>query len=176
MAETKTARSATKSGSGRSSPNGARAKSSSRGSTKSASRGRSNGRKTTGSRARSASGSKRSGASGSKRSSASSGSPKPGTESPVAKAVGRAKGPAIAGGAALVGLAGGLALQNGKKRTGLGAIRPKLNLSLPKGKGSTVKVLGGAAKEIAKGGYKIGQLTSEVQKVRKAVEASDSGK
>jgi len=50
---------------------------------------------------------------------------------------------------------------------------PKINLSMPKPKGSTVKILGGAAKEIAKGGYKIGQLTSEVRKVREAVEAQD---
>jgi hypothetical protein len=54
--------------------------------------------------------------------------------------------------------------------------RPKLDLSMPKPKGSTVKVLGRAAKEIAKGGYKIGQLTSEVQKVRKAVETQNSDK
>ena len=45
----------------------------------------------------------------------------------------------------------------------------------PKGK-TTVKVLGGAAKEIAKGGYKVGQLASEVQKVRHAVEAQGPGK
>ncbi|HEX5955184.1 MAG TPA: hypothetical protein VFY37_04545 [Solirubrobacterales bacterium] len=77
--------------------------------------------------------------------------------------------PAIAGGAALVGLAGGLALKNGKSR-GLSGRMP----SLPKSKGSTVKVLG-AAKEIAKGGYAIGQLTSEVKKVRETVEAKDTG-
>jgi hypothetical protein len=77
----------------------------------------------------------------------------------------------------LVGLAGGVALKNGRKRSGLKSMpRPKVNLSLPKPKGSTVKILGGAAKEIAKGGYKIGQLTSEVQKVRQAVEAQDSDK
>jgi hypothetical protein len=86
----------------------------------------------------------------------------------------RAKGPAIAGGAALVGLAGGLALRNGRKRSRFAMPRPNVNLRLPKPKGSTVKVLGGATKEIAKGGYKIGQLTSEVQKVRKAVEAQGS--
>jgi hypothetical protein len=81
----------------------------------------------------------------------------------------KVKVPAIAGGAALVGLAGGLALKNGRSR-GLSGRVP----SLPKPKGSTVKVLGGAAKEIAKGGYAIGQLTSEVRKVREAVEAKDS--
>jgi hypothetical protein len=81
----------------------------------------------------------------------------------------KAKVPVIAGGAALVGLAGGLALKNGKSR-GLSGRMP----SLPKPKGSTVKVLGGAAKQLAKGGYAVGQLTSEVRKVREAVEARDS--
>jgi hypothetical protein len=87
----------------------------------------------------------------------------------VSKIADKAKVPAIAGGAALVGLAGGLALKNGKSR-GLSGRMP----SLPKPKGSTVTVLGGAAKEIAKGGYAIGQLTSEVKKVRDAVEAKDT--
>jgi hypothetical protein len=86
----------------------------------------------------------------------------------------KAKVPALAGGAALVGLAGGLALKNGGKGRGLSGRMPSLALSLPKPKGSAVKVLGGAAKEIAKGGYAIGQLTSEVKKVREAVEANDS--
>lgn len=97
-------------------------------------------------------------------------------QSGAAKVVERAKGPAMAGGAALVGLAGGLALsKNGRKSGGLRSLpRPKLNLSMPKSRKSTAKVLGGAAKEIAKGGYKVGQLTSEVRKVREAVETKDS--
>jgi hypothetical protein len=78
--------------------------------------------------------------------------------------------PAIAGGAALVGLAGGLALSRGG-RSG-GPLSGRLP-GLQKSKDSTVKVLGGAAKEIAKGGYAIGQLTSEVRKVREAVEDKD---
>ena len=84
----------------------------------------------------------------------------------------KAKGPALAGGAALMGLAGGMALKNGGKRNGKG-LSKNLSLSFPKGKGSTVKIVAGAAKEIAKGGYKIGQLTSEVRKVREAVEAQN---
>jgi len=122
----------------------------------------------------------RSGSSGSRsssRSSSGSGARKPSRSSSsqqkgtstISKIADKAKVPAIAGGAALVGLAGGLALKNGKSR-GLSARMP----SLPKPKGSTVKVLGGAAKEIAKGGYAIGQLTSEVKKVREAVEAKDT--
>jgi hypothetical protein len=92
----------------------------------------------------------------------------------------KAKVPALAGGAALVGLAGGLALNNGKRRRGplSGRMpsmpRPNINLSVPKPKTSTVKILGGAAKEIAKGGYAIGELTSEVKKVRQAIDSNDS--
>ena len=122
--------------------------------------------------------SSRSGSSGSRSSSRSSsssgarsrssGSQQKGT-STISKIADKAKVPAIAGGAALVGLAGGLALKNGKSR-GLSGQMP----SLREPKGSTVKVLGGAAKEIAKGGYAIGQLTSEVKKVREAVEAKDT--
>jgi hypothetical protein len=112
--------------------------------------------------------SRSSSSSGARKPSRSSGSQQKGT-STISKIADKAKVPAIAGGAALVGLAGGLALKNGKSR-GLSGRMP----SLPKPKGSTVKVLGGAAKEIAKGGYAIGQLTSEVKKVREAVEAKDT--
>lgn len=112
--------------------------------------------------------SRSSSSSGARKPSRSSGSQQKGT-STISKIADKAKVPAIAGGAALVGLAGGLALKNGKSR-GLSGRMP----SLPKPKGSTVKVLGGAAKEIAKGGYAIGQLTSEVKKVRDAVEAKDT--
>jgi len=84
----------------------------------------------------------------------------------------KAKGPALAGGAALMGLAGGMAMKNGGKRNGKG-LSKNLSINFPKKKTSTVKIVAGAAKEIAKGGYKIGQLTSEVQKVRKAVETQD---
>ena len=159
MAQAKTARSTSKRSSGQRSPNGSRAKTGSgrSGSSKSRASGNARSRKP---RASAQTSSARS------RARQDTGS--------LARVAQRAKGPAIAGGAALVGLAGGLALNNGKRRSGLARARPNLNLSMPKPKGSTVKILGGAAKEIAKGSYKIGQLTSEVQKVRKAVESQDS--
>ena len=95
-------------------------------------------------------------------------------QSNVAAMAHKAKGPAIAGGAALMGIAGGIALSNGRKSNGRSPRLPKnLSLNMPKPKGSAVKILGGAAKEIAKGGYKIGQLTSEVRKVREAVESQN---
>jgi hypothetical protein len=83
----------------------------------------------------------------------------------IAKATDKAKVPAIAAGAALAGVAGGVVLgRNGKSR----------GMSLPSlgSRASTVKLLGTGAKEIGKAGYKIGQLTSEVRKVREAVSAS----
>jgi hypothetical protein len=164
MAQTKTARSTAKKNSRKSSSNGSRASGSS-------GRSKSSGSRAATSRKSSAKTAGRSRAAA--RKTANGGAD---AKSAVESVVKRAKGPAIAGGAALVGLAGGLALNNGKKRNGLiGKGRPKVSLNLPKPKGSTVKILGGAAKEIAKGGYKVGQLTSEVQKVRKAVETQGSG-
>jgi hypothetical protein len=157
MAQTKTAGSTSKRTSGRS-PNGSRARS---GSSRSGSRGSS-----ASSRTRSAK-SKATGKAASARSSARKSS------NGLGNVVRRAKTPAIAGGAALVGLAGGLALNNGRKRSGFARARPRLNINMPRSRRSTAKVLGGAAKEIAKGGYKVGQLASEVQKVRRAVEAQD---
>ena len=84
----------------------------------------------------------------------------------------KAKTPALAAGAALAGLAGGMALKNGKGRSkGLPKLpTPAVNLSLPKPRRSTAKLVAGAAKQVAKGGYAVGQLTSEVRKVREAVE------
>jgi hypothetical protein len=83
-------------------------------------------------------------------------------ESLIAKATDKAKVPAIAAGAALAGVAGGVVLgRNGKSR----------GMSLPSlgSRESMVKLLGTSAKEIGKAGYKIGQLTSEVRKVREAL-------
>jgi hypothetical protein len=188
MAQTKTARSNSKSTSKRTSRNGSRANGSP--SKSGAGRSRSRGKTAAASSARNRSSSSARRKSGSRGSRSRSGAPaKRAATSTVAKALDRAKGPtvvkaldrakvpAIAGGAALVGFAGGLALKNGRKRGGFGSMpRPQVNLRMPKPKGSAVKILGGAAKEIAKGGYKIGQLTSEVQKVRQAVDAQDSGK
>jgi hypothetical protein len=83
----------------------------------------------------------------------------------IAKAADKAKVPAIAAGAALAGVAGGVVLgRNGKSRG--------MNLPGLRSRESMVKLLGTGAKEIGKAGYKIGQLTSEVRKVREAVSVS----
>ena len=49
--------------------------------------------------------------------------------------------------------------------------RPKVTVKVPNltSRKSTAKVVAGAAKEIGKAGYKVGELVSEVRKVREAV-------
>jgi len=82
----------------------------------------------------------------------------------IVKAANKAKLPAIAAGAALAGVAGGVALgRNGKARGNLLALRSRESI---------MKLLGSGAKEVGKAGYKVGQLTSEVRKVREAVSAN----
>jgi hypothetical protein len=83
----------------------------------------------------------------------------------MAQAANKAKTPAIAGAAALAGLAGGVALaRNGSGRK-VGGVRiprmPQLNRAP-----STGKALASAASEIGKAGYKLGELTTEVRRVR----------
>lgn len=83
----------------------------------------------------------------------------------IAKVTDKAKVPAIAAGAALAGVAGGVALgRNGKSRG--------MNLPSLGSRESMLKVLGTGAKEIGKAGYTVGQLASEVRKVREAVSAN----
>lgn len=88
--------------------------------------------------------------------------------SAIAQGVGKAKTPLIAGGAAVAGLAGGALLmrgQAGRKLTRLAM--PALGARTP-----TAKALGMAAKEVGKAGYQVGQLTSEMRRVREAMKHS----
>jgi hypothetical protein len=104
----------------------------------------------------------------------------------------KVKGPAVAGGAALAGLAAGVAIShNGSRKRGplpsLGNRRKRVsmpNLSMPnltsrisrpklgggestrKALGATAKAFGNTAVEIGKAGYKLGELTTEVRRVR----------
>ena len=98
----------------------------------------------------------------------------------MAKVAEKAKAPAIAGGAVLVGLAGGLALNNRKSKGPLSRLpKPKLpKVSMPKlsmpdvnppNPGEAVKALSGAAKQIADGSARVNQLASEVQKVSESI-------
>jgi len=92
----------------------------------------------------------------------------------------KAKGPALAGGAALVGLAGGLALnRNNKKRGVIGRIptpsvkAPNVKLpkvSMPQVKpDSALRSIGKAAGEVAQRSHRVGDVASEVQKASDAI-------
>jgi hypothetical protein len=103
----------------------------------------------------------------------------------------KAKGPALAGGAALAAIAGGVALARngrrskgfslpsmGKKRHGIHMPHVELpHVSLPhlpqRSDGdtadalrATAKALGAAAVEVGKAGYRAGELASEVRRIR----------
>ena len=85
----------------------------------------------------------------------------------------KAKGPAVAAGAMLLGLAG-VAARNAKRsrsrlpRLKLSLPRPK-SMSLPKSGGSTVAWVGEKAKEVGDAGYRVADLTSEAAKVEKSL-------
>ena len=73
--------------------------------------------------------------------------------------VSKAKGPAMAGAAAAAGLAAGTVLaRNGSRK----------RISMPKvvSKPKVAKALGKTAKEIGKAGFRAGELTAEVRRIR----------
>jgi hypothetical protein len=85
----------------------------------------------------------------------------------------KAKTPAIAAGAMLVGVAGGVtAMRNGRKRK-VRIPRPKLKLSsapsLPKSHGSTAKWVGEKAHSLGDAGHRVADLTDQVAKVEKSL-------
>ena len=96
----------------------------------------------------------------------------------------KAKAPAAAGGAALVGLAGGLALSRRNSHKGVLARLPKPNVNMPKVKvpkislpktDSALKAVGSAAGEVADRSQRIGQVAAEVQKASDAIANSKRG-
>jgi hypothetical protein len=99
-----------------------------------------------------------------------------GGKSKLAAFADRAKAPAAAGGAVLVGLAGGLALSRGKRRKGLRDRVP--DISMPKVKApkvsfpkpdSALKAVGNAAGEVADRSHRVGQVAEQVQKASDAI-------
>ena len=86
----------------------------------------------------------------------------------------KAKGPALAGGAALVGLAGGMALRNGRKRGVLERL-PTPSVKLPKlsmpdvKPDSALKSIGKAAGEVAQRSHRVGELAAQVEKASNAI-------
>ena len=101
-------------------------------------------------------------------------------KSTVESIVEKAKAPAMAGGAALVGLAGGLALSR-KRRKGVFSRMSAPSLKAPKVKmpklsapdmpkpGTMVKAVGSAAGQVADRSTRLGQIAAEVQKASDAI-------
>ena len=95
-------------------------------------------------------------------------------KSTMATVAEKAKGPALAGGAALVGLAGGMALRNGRKRGVLERLPtpsvklPKLSMSDVK-PDSALKSIGKAAGEVALRSRRVGDVAAEVEKASNAI-------
>ena len=85
----------------------------------------------------------------------------------VGNAAGKAKVPLIASGAALAGIAGGVAI-------GARALRPRKVLGVPVPRRSVLKAstknLANAARDAGKFGQQMGELTSEVSKTREAMD------
>jgi hypothetical protein len=102
-------------------------------------------------------------------------------ESTLSKVTSKAKGPALAGGAALVGLAGGIALnRNGSKRSGIMGRLPSpvsaaSKLKLPKPKrpdidsDAALKGIGRAAETVATRSRQVGDVAGQVQRASDAV-------
>jgi hypothetical protein len=76
------------------------------------------------------------------------------------------KGPALAGGAALAGLAGGMAVQS-KRDSG----HKVLGMRLGSGAGKTGKNLADTSKNIGKFSENVGQFAAEMRKTREAIES-----
>ena len=89
----------------------------------------------------------------------------------------KAKVPALAGGAALLGVAGGVAMTRKRKRSNvLGRIpTPKLKApSLPK-PDAVVKAVNQAAGQVAHGSHRVGEVATQVQRASEAINGSRSG-
>lgn len=83
----------------------------------------------------------------------------------ISSAADKVKWPAVAGGAALAGLAGGLAL--GAKRNSGGKV---LGMRLGNGRGKAGKNLAEAGKNVGRFSENVGQFAAEVRKTREAIE------
>src|SRR5512147_695369 len=104
----------------------------------------------------------RTSASPGKRSSASWSS---GSDSVISSAAGKVKWPAVAGGAALAGLAGGVAL-GAKRYSG----RKVLGMRVGNGSGGAGKNLAEASKNVGRFSENVGQFAAEIRKTREAIE------
>lgn len=85
-------------------------------------------------------------------------------------AASKLKGPALAGGAALLGLAGGVAL--GSSRSG----RKMMGMRVGDGVGNATKNLADASKNVGRFGDNLGHFAGEIQAVREALEDGSKGR
>lgn len=85
-------------------------------------------------------------------------------------AASKLKGPALAGGAALLGLAGGVAL--GSSRSG----RKMMGMRVGNGVGNASKNLADASKNVGRFGDNLGQFAAEMQAIREAIENGSKGR
>ena len=92
----------------------------------------------------------------------------------VGKAAGKAKGPAIAGGAALAGLAGGLALAKGRVKTRrvFGVPVPRRSKLTKTGK-KTGKALGHVAAQVGSTSQQLAVLNEEVRRTREQADKAN---
>ena len=92
----------------------------------------------------------------------------------VSSTASKVKTPVIAGGAALAGLAGGIAVaRNGRRKKVLGVPVPRVgppNRATKKALDNAAKAFGGAASELGKTGSRVAELTSEVRRIRESVD------
>jgi hypothetical protein len=84
----------------------------------------------------------------------------------ISSAAGKVKWPAVAGGAALAGLAGGVAL-GAQRNSG----RKILGIRVGQGRGEAGKNLADTSKNIGKFSENVGQFAAEMRKTREAIES-----
>lgn len=85
-------------------------------------------------------------------------------------AASKLRGPALAGGAALLGLAGGVAL--GSSRSG----RKMMGMRVGDGVGNATRNLADASKNVGRFGDNLGHFAGEIQAVREALEDGSKGR
>lgn len=83
----------------------------------------------------------------------------------ISTVAGKVKGPALAGGAALAGLAGGMALQS-KRDSG----RKVLGMRLGSGAGKAGKNLADAGQNIGRVSENLGEFAAEMRRMREAID------
>jgi hypothetical protein len=102
-----------------------------------------------------------------------------GPPSGLARVASKAKAPALAGGAALVGFAGGAAVSRARRRNGLrgrvAGLGSSIQRKLPR-RDTAARTVGNVAGEVARRSTRVGQIASEVQKATEWIDSRSRGK